>query len=737
LFQAQQESLQARLFNENLLLNLPVGVVVVDRRYDIREINSAARRLLGIHTVAIGEDLLHLAQNVSNKDFRSAIDKAFRENTVTQLSEVQVPQMTTGEPAYLRIECYPRPHGQNDSGEAGGEGGEEDGPVESVLVLIVEVTEMVQSRREVEQGAALLSARAEELRVANAALAANNEEMRGTNVALEEAHRKAKEVAARHAQQIEVLAEENRKLIAANQEVAARHAQQIEVLAEANRDLLTANQEVTRANSELRTTLDEFLVANEESQAAVEEVETLNEEMQATNEELETLNEEMQATVEELNTSNSDLQARGDELQSLASLLEVQKAQLEAILSGLADAVLVVTQEGKPLLMNEAYKRLFGSGENGEEGENKEADLFNDGADGDGRPARMEDENFRPLLPGETPQSRATRGETFRMTFTLASPLGGERRWLEAIGQPVHGEGGQEWGVVVVRDITERSLRIMQEQFTALAGHELRTPLTSIKGYLHLLDKSLKENGSERQVKHVQIAITQSERLMRLIEDLLDVARLQTGKFSLRQEPLRLDTLLEQAVASAQVLAKGQKIELIVDDRVPAATAAASAHNGDGDSDASDAGGPLLVNGDAARLEQAVLNLLTNAITYAPDSARIDVRLCRVDGTAVDGTPVAVAEIHVQDNGKGIAAKDLSEVFTRFYQVSKGNPLPAQGLGLGLFITREIVEAHGGTISVISAEGKGATFIIRLPLFAQKPEKRADADAHARTDGTA
>jgi signal transduction histidine kinase len=135
--------------------------------------------------------------------------------------------------------------------------------------------------------------------------------------------------------------------------------------------------------------------------------------------------------------------------------------------------------------------------------------------------------------------------------------------------------------------------------------------------------------------------------------------------------------------------------------------------------------GPLLVNGDAARLEQAVLNLLTNAITYAPGSARIDVRLFRVDGTSVDGAATSMVEICVQDYGKGIAAKDLPEVFTRFYQVTLGNPLPAQGLGLGLYITRQIVEAHGGTISVESTEGNGATFIIKLPLLEQELEQRA------------
>jgi two-component system CheB/CheR fusion protein len=730
LFLAQQESLQSRLSKENLLFNLPLGVVVVDRRYDIQEINSAARRLLGVHTVAVGEDLLHLAQNVPNKAFRAAIDTVFRENTMTKLTEVHVPQMTTGEPTYLQIECYPQP-GEEQHGPCV-ENGEDEAirmrikdesgnpQLDGVMVLVTDITEMVLSRRELERANASLSAQAAELQTANAALAARNEESSQLNTVLSEVHREA-------------------------EEVAARHARQIEVLAEANGDLLAANHELAKANSDLRSTADEFLVANEEAQAAVEEVETLNEEMQATNEELETLNEELQAAVEELNTSNSDLAVRGDELQSLAVSLETQqrdaereKAQLEAILAGLADAVLVVTEKGKPVLSNEAYRRLFGTDEAGEHGD---VGLFKDGA---GLAERMADERSRPLLPDETPQARAARGETFIMDLTLASTSGKEKHWLEAIGQPVRGANEEKWGVVVVRDITERSLRIMQEEFTSLAGYELRTPLTTVKGYLHMLEKSLKDQGSERQLNYVQIALGQVDRQMRLIEDLLDVARLQSGKFSLRRKPVRLDTLLEQVVETAQILAKGQKIELTIgpelskdavasasdEYQVPSTKYQVPEHNphlvlGTGHLVLGSGVGPLLVNGDAARLEQAVLNLLTNAITYAPGSARIDVRLFRVDGTSVDGAATSMVEICVQDYGKGIAAKDLPEVFTRFYQVTLGNPLPAQGLGLGLYITRQIVEAHGGTISVESTEGNGATFIIKLPLLEQELEQRA------------
>jgi PAS domain S-box-containing protein len=534
-----------------------------------------------------------------------------------------------------------------------------------------------------------LTAQIEKLQAANASLAAGNKESSQRNATLTEARRKAAQV-------------------------ATRHARQMEVLAEAKRDLLAANQELTRANSELRSTLDDFLSTSDVTQAAVEEVETLNDEMQATNEELEILNKELQAAVEELNTANSDLAVRGDELQSLAVSLEAQqgdaereRARLEAILAGLADAVLVVTAEGKTVLSNEAYRRLFGGGE---AGANEELGLINDG---DGQTAMMLDEHSRLLLPGETPQARAVRGETFTMAFTLASPSGEERHWLEAIGQPVRGDNDEKWGVVVFRDITERSLRIMQEEFTSLASHELRTPLTVIKGYLHVLANSLKERkDNDRQLKFVEIALGQVDRQMRLIEDLLDVTRLQSGKFSLRREPLRLDTLLERVAETGQIVAKGQKIELTIEGGM-------AAGEGSGE-DARGASRSLLVNGDATRLEQAVLNLVTNAITYAPGSARIDVRLCRVDGLAVDGLATAVAEIEVQDYGKGIAANDLSDLFTRFYQVGQGNPLPAQGLGLGLFIARQIVEAHGGMISVESTEGKGATFIIKLPLLEER-----------------
>src|SRR5205814_1540754 len=201
-----------------------------------------------------------------------------------------------------------------------------------------------------------------------------------------------------------------------------RIAAQIESVRETNQRIIAANEELTASNAELRSANEELQVANEEVQAATEEVETLNEELQATNEELETLNEELQATIEELNTTNDDLQARSVELQDLAVSLEAQRrnseaerGRLHAVLTGMADAVVVVDRQGRRVLTNAAYDDLFG-----------ERDVV--ARDGDGQP----------LPTSETPERLAASGKPFRVEFTLERPDG--LRWFEASGRPINDE---------------------------------------------------------------------------------------------------------------------------------------------------------------------------------------------------------------------------------------------------------------------------------------------------------
>src|SRR6185437_13161977 len=376
-----------------------------------------------------------------------------------------------------------------------------------------------------------------------------------------------------------------------------------------------------------------------------------------TNEELVTVNEEMEATVEELHTANDDLAARSRELQQSAAMLEAQhqaseaeRAQLEAILLSVGDALLVVDAHGERILTNAAYARMFG---------------------GDGELV-AEDAQGQPLPTDMQPQHQAAAGSPFTLAFMLTA-ADGTRRWFEATGQPVRHKG-IEGGVVSIRDITERRLRLLQEEFLALASHELRTPLTALLMALQVLARrSLSDLAGADTQRTLHLALRQAQRLRILINDLLDASRVQQDKLHLQLVPVDFVALVSEAVEAAQLDTQGQAIIL----------------------------------------EQVVLNLLTNAIKFAPDTQRIDVRLRRAEAMSDAGRAEAI--LQVQDYGPGIAVAELPQVFTRYFQSTYTTA--HGGLGLGLFITRELVTAHDGDVSVVSTEGQGATFTVRLPLL--------------------
>jgi two-component system CheB/CheR fusion protein len=568
--------------------------VTVDRHYDIQSINNAARRLLGIHGSAIGEDFVHLAEGLRSAELRQAIDQAFRGEDSTMVWRVGGNlAAVSGSDRYVEVSFSAQSTGPNAIKQ------------EIVVVTISDCSETVQER---EQRQALARGAAEE---------------------------------------------------------RARLGERLAALEARATQLVEANQDLASTNAELRNANEELIVANEEVQAATEEVETLNEELQATNEELETLNEELQATIEELNTPNDDLEARSVELQDLATSLEEQRLnseaarlRLEAVLGSMADAVMVVDPSGRSLLTNAAFDRQFGGV--------KFIPVTETGA---------------PIPPDETPQSRAARGEMFRLDFALQD--GDERRHYEASGQPIQVGAPERGGVVVFRDVTDRSLRYLQEQLMSFATHELRTPLTALGGYLEILERKLPDTENAKRL--LGQARTQVDRVAGLVAELVDLTRLQTGKLNLTLAPVDLKSVAVRSVEIAQALARGQTLHL----STPVE--------------------PVEVQADDRRLEQVLFNLLTNAIKYAPGTDRIDVRV------GVEGNE-AVLEVH--DEGPGISAEDRAQIFTRLYQAASRNA--GEGLGLGLYISHEIVAAHGGTISVTSTPGHGATFTVRLPLQSQE-----------------
>jgi signal transduction histidine kinase len=227
-----------------------------------------------------------------------------------------------------------------------------------------------------------------------------------------------------------------------------------------------------------------------------------------------------------------------------------------------------------------------------------------------------------------------------------------------------------------------RELDSLKDDLISLVSHELRTPLTSIVGYLDLV---VEDEGSltEEQRQFLEVVGRNAKRLLSLVSDLLFVAQSEAGRMTLEREPLELRELVENAVSAAAPTAQSRSIDLTFT-------------CGDGGE----------VVGDDQRLAQVVDNLLSNALKFTPAGGSVSVTLRR------DGNTVLV---EVADTGFGISPDEQERLFTRFFRTETAVKQAIQGTGLGLSIAKAIVEGHGGTIGVESADGKGATFRVALP----------------------
>jgi signal transduction histidine kinase len=232
----------------------------------------------------------------------------------------------------------------------------------------------------------------------------------------------------------------------------------------------------------------------------------------------------------------------------------------------------------------------------------------------------------------------------------------------------------------------------LKTEFVTVVTHELRSPLTSIAGYIELLLEEDHE-GVEARRDYLQIAKRNADRLLELINDLLDIARIEAGKLELKRLPLDLGGLIREVSRALrpQIEGKGQHLRLDLAARLP------------------------VVSGDPERLTQILLNLVSNAHKYTPPGGCITVT------TRAEGVGVRIA---VQDTGIGLSAEEQQQLFSKFFRAQHPLVREAGGTGLGLTITRALVALHGGTITVVSAPGQGSTFSVTLPA-AQEVERPA------------
>lgn len=302
-------------------------------------------------------------------------------------------------------------------------------------------------------------------------------------------------------------------------------------------------------------------------------------------------------------------------------------------------------------------------------------------------------------------------GEPWEETFPLRS-RNGEYRWFLSRALPIRDEGGRiaRWfgtntdveDLRRARKTAEEASRL-KDEFLATVSHELRTPLTAVIGWAHILRVGqLDEAGAARALETVE---RNARAQNQLIEDLLDISRIITGKLRLDVGPIDPVGFLEAAVEAVQPAAeaKGVRLQKVLDT------------------------GTGAISGDADRLQQVVWNLLSNAIKFTPKDGLVELRLERVNSHI---------EITVTDTGAGIEPEFLPFVFDRFRQADGSTTRAHGGLGLGLAIVRHLVELHGGTVRADSeGEGRGAIFTVRLPLIpvylrGGEPEERAAARAN-------
>lgn len=374
------------------------------------------------------------------------------------------------------------------------------------------------------------------------------------------------------------------------------------------------------------------------------------------------------STVVELRDVGRSFNVMASRLEDVIDEREQTSLRLEAIMANLVDGVVLTDGDGMVLRMNAAAAGMFGTSE--------------------------EEALGRPFV-------QVTRDH--ELWLVLRDALVGKKKPTATVEHGVErasllitargiDDDGERLGLVVLRDVTDiRRLELVRREFVANVSHELRTPLTSIRAMVETLEAgAIEEPGMA--VDFLGRIVGEVDRLNALVEDLLDFARLEAGRAPLRLERMRIGEVVRVGAERLRPQMERARLDLRfeIEDDLPE------------------------MEVDVGRIEQVMVNLLHNAIKFTPAGGNVTVRVEQRKNRVY---------VEVQDTGVGIPEEEQARLFERFYKSDKARR--SEGTGLGLAIAKNIVQSHGGKITVTSAQGEGSTFTFWLPLGRKKAIKRA------------
>ncbi|MHB1159944.1 MAG: sensor histidine kinase [Chloroflexota bacterium] len=356
-------------------------------------------------------------------------------------------------------------------------------------------------------------------------------------------------------------------------------------------------------------------------------------------------------------------------------ITEVERllAELDATLASIVDGLVLYDATGRITRMNPVAERLLGfSSEQREQPLQEHLALL-----------RPETPEGKPLPPEEEPITRALHGEMVHGLVIVLHTPDGRTVWVSTSAGPICTHDRLLGAVVTFSDITPlHQLQEQREDLLRTIAHDLRTPLTAIQGQAQLLQRlaaRVEEDG--RLVKSAETIVTNAKRMNVMIQDLVDAVRFESGQLRLQMQPVDLESLVSRLLETTADVLDVERVKVKIPEGLPP------------------------VKADPNRLERILINLLSNALKYSPPETEVVVSAKRRD---------SCLQVSVADKGIGMAPEDLPHLFERFYRTRGARK--AEGLGLGLYITRMLVEAHGGKIWVESKLGKGSTFSFTLPL---------------------